>query len=245
MSFYPGAEWVPWKYQGPMKVSYFKGLNRPKAVVLHVMAGYLRTSRAWAISGYDDASWHYSIGRDGTVLQHLRHEDGGYHAGVVNRPTWNLYTGTNPNLYTIGIEHEGFPREPFTEPQSRASRDLCRWLSRTLNIPMDREHFPPHAVIDTINRPNDFNTPALREEFYRYLFEEEDEMTPEQAQKLEAVWRALCAGQPEILDAWNANGNSLLKGYELEQGEQDGLLARLTALEGRTLPEGTYRITPV
>lgn len=45
----------------------------------------------------------------------------------------------------------------------------------------------------------------------------EDEMTPADAYKLEAVWLALTAGDMALIEQWNANGNSLLAGYTGEQ----------------------------
>lgn len=177
---YPKAIWAPWKYDSPEGATYFKGTNKPVATVLHIMAGYAHTAVEWAAAGHYGASWHYTVSRAGEVFQHLDHSDGGYQAGIASppapKPTWPLWRGANGgniNNYTIGIEHEGFPGEPFTDVQATASRDLCRWLADTLGFPFARDHFPPHADIDLVNRPNDFNTPALREEHYQFLFAEE------------------------------------------------------------------------
>lgn len=161
--------------------SYYRGANRPAAVVLHVMQGHMSTVLSWARDGYPYVSWHFSVDRDGQVYQHLDLVDGGYHAGITDAqaqkypPRWPLWKGRgiNVNHYTIGIEHEGFAGEPFTNEQSEASRDLCQWIVDELGIPFDSIGFPPHADIDTVNRVNDFNTPALREAHYRYLFEED------------------------------------------------------------------------
>jgi len=179
MSRYPAAEWVPWRYISDSgQPAYFKGVNRPEAVVLHVMQGYMSTARQWAIVGHYGASWHFSVGRDGSVMQHLDFEDGGYHAGIPDTapsPVWPLWKGhgVNVNLYTIGIEHEGFSGDGFTEAQRLASRDLCKWLAGELGFPYDRDHFPPHADIDLVNRPSDFAPPDGREAHYQYMFEEE------------------------------------------------------------------------
>ena len=156
-------------------------------------------------------------------MQHLDFTDGGYHAGIASppapTPTWPLWKGSrlNINCYTIGIEHEGFSGDGFTEAQRVASRELCRWLSGELNIPYDRDHFPPHADIDLINRPSDFAPPEGREAHYRFMFEE-DEMTPEDKAKLDAVYAALSGGLPNVIEDWNKNGNSLLLGFANEQG---------------------------
>jgi hypothetical protein len=217
MSRYPKAEWVPWKYLDDAgNPAYYRGTNRPIAVVLHIAQGYLRTARAWAAAGHSSASWHFSVGIDGTVLQHLEFEDGGYHAGISGnskKPTWPLWKGheVNVNNYTIGIEHEGFSGEGFPDAQRNASRDLCQWLAGELAFSFDRDHLPPHADIDIVNRPNDFAPPAQREEFYKFLFEEEELPDP----RIDKLIAAL--GGEAAVDEWNARGNSLLAGYALEQ----------------------------
>lgn len=221
---YPNAEWVPWAYNTGDGPTYFKGMNQPIAAVLHIAQGHASTARQWAITGHYGASWHYTVCLDGTVLQHLDHEDGGYHAGIASppapTPTWSLWKGpgVNVNWYTIGIEHEGFSGDGFTDAQRDASKALCQWLAATLGFPYDREHFPAHAEIDLINRANDFGPPAYREEHYQFMFEE-DAMTPEEKAKLDAVYAALTGGVDSVIEDWNKNGNSLLLGYALEQGK--------------------------
>lgn len=185
-------EWVPWAFEGPGgQDTYYKGINKPAAVVLHRMQGHYSTARAWALSGHYGASWHYSIDHNGDIMQHLEFTDGGYHAGIPSTapyPTWPLWRGhgQNVNLYTIGIEMAGFAGEPHSPEQLAALKYLCKTLSRELGIPYDRVHFPPHADIDVVNRVNDFNTPAIREEVYRYLFEE-DELSAQQLEELKAL----------------------------------------------------------
>ena len=181
MSRYPNAEWVPWKWNENDPAFYYDG-NKPEAVVLHVAEGYASTIRTWARDGYSGASWHYTVCRDGKVLQHLDHNHGGYHAGIAQLrrdgtrnpdPTWKRWRGwgVNVNKYTIGIEHEGFTGQPMTEAQAAASKALCQWLAGDLGIPFERDYFPPHADIALIDRANDFNNPALREAHYAFLFQ--------------------------------------------------------------------------
>lgn len=206
---YPKASWVPWKpadKQG--RATYYRGQNRPEAVILHIMAGHASTARQWASEGHYGASFHFTVARDGSVMQHLDFEDGGYHAGItaaqakVSPPIWHLWKGpdVNVNHYTIGIEHEGFPGEDWPEPQRLASRDLCYWLAPRLNIPTPDQdtmvagalgpgdryllHYPPHAAIDRINRPNDFDTLVRRAAFYQWLKQGGDDLTPDEVRAI-------------------------------------------------------------
>lgn len=208
MARYPDAEWVPWRYPQPgtNRATYYLGRNRPEAVVLHIMQGYARTARQWAIQGMYPKSWHFTVGRDGSVMQHLEFDDGGYHAGITAYkaqhypPTWPLWKGPNVNVnnYTIGIEHEGFydqidpvTKTPFTPEQREASRKLCWWLADELEIPVDPVHFPPHAVIDLRDRRNDFAVPAAREIHYAFLAQiaipQEDQVSKELESAVETL----------------------------------------------------------
>jgi len=205
---FPGAEWVPWQLHGPSgEPTCWPGENEPAAAVLHVMAGYAHTARDWATAGHVGASWHFTVARDGSAMQHLELSDAGWHAGIPTdapTPPWTLWRGPgqNVNRYTIGIEHEGFPGQPFTAAQTATSIALCRWLATTLGFPSDRAHFPAHSDIDIINRPNDFNTPPLREQHYGAALAAlaqapgapaqghntptEDDMTPDQVEAIAA-----------------------------------------------------------
>lgn len=190
MTWYPRAEIVPWRYPSTDgRPTFYRGQNKPIAVVLHVMQGHASTARQWAMEGHYGASWHFTVSRTGHVMQHMDFKDGGYHAGitdaqaVTNPPTWALWKGPgiNVNRYSLGIEHEGFVEDVLTDPRQRAaSKELCHWLAGDLGIPLDEDHFPPHAAIDTVNRRNDFATPERRAEWYRELFNEEEKMTDEQ-----------------------------------------------------------------
>ena len=206
---FPDAEWVPWQMRSNEgEPTCWPGENEPAAAVLHIMAGYAHTARDWATAGHAGASWHFTVARDGSAMQHLELSDAGWHAGIPSdapTPPWTLWRGPaqNVNRYTVGIEHEGFPGDPFTAAQTATSLRLCRGLAETLRFPFDRAHFPAHADIDIINRPNDFNTPPLREQHYAALFgagepalaqapgtpeptPEEAEMTPDQVEAIAA-----------------------------------------------------------
>lgn len=237
MSRYPKARWRPWQYPAGApsehvgKPTYYRGQNRPEAVVLHVMQGYATTALEWARRGFYPKSWHYTVTHDGVVYQHLEHEHGGYHAGITDAqarqhpPTWKLWKGLgrNVNTYTIGIEHEGFAGEVLTQPaQRKASKELCQWLAQELNIPLDEDHFPPHAAIDVVNRANDFSTPARRAAWYQELREGE-EMTPQEKAMLRALSDALVGPPTSESDADGDRLTKLLNEVQNEAAVFDGL----------------------
>lgn len=123
-------------------------LSDKNLIVLHITQG---SSAASAIATFQQSqhpnrvSAHFVIDRDGTVYQLLDLSDIAWHASEVNSRS-------------IGIEHaaiadsahykagEPIPPAilPVTDEQYQASAQLLAWLSKTLNIPIDREHIKGH-----------------------------------------------------------------------------------------------------
>jgi N-acetyl-anhydromuramyl-L-alanine amidase AmpD len=123
-------------------------------IVNHVTAGLFPGCLHWMQNPAAKAASNYLVTRAGEIYQLVRDEDAAYHAGEVHRPTWPLYDGTNPNNYTLGIEHEGFDGA-LTEAQYQASLWLQRMLCARWGIPADRRHIIGHCELDTVNRAND------------------------------------------------------------------------------------------
>ncbi len=136
--------------------NYTQGRSGKKiiAIVNHITAGAYPGCLTWMQNPKSKASAHYLITKDGKVLQLVKEGDTAWHAGEVKKPKWKLYDGTNPNRYTIGIEHEGFPETGITEAQYQATLWLQKQLVAKYNIPVDEEHIIGHYRIDSVNRPN-------------------------------------------------------------------------------------------
>lgn len=101
-----------------------------------------------------EASWHYSIrSKDGHVTQHIRTKDVAWHSG-------NQFVNTR----SIGIEHEGFLRQPnawYTEEMYRASARLVRYLAKKYDIPLDRQHIFGH---DNVASPTATGIPDMHDD---------------------------------------------------------------------------------
>jgi N-acetyl-anhydromuramyl-L-alanine amidase AmpD len=108
----------------------------------------------WLRNPVAKASAHYLIDRTGKIYQLVKEGDTAWHAGNVSNPNWPLYDGSNPNRYTIGIEHEGQPGDGLTEAQFQATLWLQTELAKKYNLPADSNHFIGHYRIDSVNRPN-------------------------------------------------------------------------------------------
>ncbi len=121
---------------------------RPEAIVIHVADGTLAGTDAWFGNPAAQLSAHYIVAKDGAVHQYVKEEDMAFHAGAPVRPVWALLKpGVNPNLYTIGIEHEGFAADVWPEAQYEASAALVREIAERWSIPVDEEHIVLHREI--------------------------------------------------------------------------------------------------
>ena len=172
---FPGADWVPWQLHGEEAIRPAgRAKTEPMAAVLHIMAGYAHTARDWATAGHVGASWHFTVARDGSAMQHLELSDAGWHAGIpadAPTPPWTLWRGpARTSTATPSASNtKASPANRSPLPRRATSIALCRWLATTLGFPFDRAHFPAHADIDIINRPNDFNTPPAARQHYAAL----------------------------------------------------------------------------
>lgn len=126
----------------------------PKIIVIHISAGSLTSMTSWFSTPGSQASAHYGIGKNGSILQYVEEENKAWHAGRVNNPSFELYlNNVNPNLYTIGIENEGLDLADAPKEQIESLVELIRDICKRHSIPMDRDHIIGHFEIDAINRP--------------------------------------------------------------------------------------------
>ena len=124
------------------------------AIVDHITGGSFPGCLSWMCNPEAKASAQYLVTSAGEIYQLVREEDTAYHAGIVQRPSWSLYDGTNPNRYTIGIEHENLGGGALTEAQYQATLWLHRQLVQKYGISVDADHIIGHYRIDSVNRPN-------------------------------------------------------------------------------------------
>lgn len=124
-------------------------------IIDHITAGSFPGCLNWMCNMAAQASAHYLVTRSGDIYQMVRESDTAWHAGNVNKPTWKLYDGTNPNRYTLGIEHENISGGELTEAQYQATLELHKQLCEKYSIPLDRLHIIGHYETDSVNRKND------------------------------------------------------------------------------------------
>lgn len=98
----------------PPGVNHNTGGNRPRIYVVHIMVGYMAGTDTVFRNPNAQASAHFGISRGGAVWQWVDTSDTAWHA-------------FDANTYSIGVEHAGFPNEPLTDAQVRASGQLMAW----------------------------------------------------------------------------------------------------------------------
>ena len=121
---------------------------KPEAIVIHIAVGSLRSVDAQFNDPKSRVSAHYCVAKSGQVHQYVHETDTAFHAGVVVNPTWPLLKpDTNPNFYTIGIEHEGMPEDMWPDAQIDTSAALVGEIAQRWSIPLDDLHVIRHHQI--------------------------------------------------------------------------------------------------
>jgi N-acetyl-anhydromuramyl-L-alanine amidase AmpD len=137
------------------------GAIEPRGVMSHIMQGAQATMIAWARERplVTPKSAHFTIGKDGRVVQHVAIRRQAWHAGRLDAgrpPLWRLLPhGANPNDFAVGIEHEGFSGEPWPEPQVQATLRVHRWLFAELALVPSEDTVIGHCMTAPLTRAHD------------------------------------------------------------------------------------------
>ena len=116
----------------------FNDRRRPDditAITIHATAnGTLQGVIDWFNKRSSQVSAHYTIGKDGTIVQHVRDSDRAWHAGVSE---WKGRSSCND--YCLGIELVNWNngQDPYPEAQHQSNVALCAYLCHQYNISVD------------------------------------------------------------------------------------------------------------
>lgn len=128
--------------------------RKPIAIVNHITAGLNPGALQWLQNPKARVSVHYLVSKKGEIFQLVKEEDTAWANGAVNQPHWPLYDGSNPNYYTLSIEHEALAGEGLTDRQYQASLWLHQQLINRWGIPIHADFIIGHYRIDSVNRKN-------------------------------------------------------------------------------------------
>jgi N-acetyl-anhydromuramyl-L-alanine amidase AmpD len=130
-SYYPALQWVP-AAAGNYEVG--RAGQQITAIVIHETDSSFSSALYTFRNPRSRTSSHYLVGAwDGAIAQTVAESDTAYHARSANR-------------WTIGIEHEFWPRYGIwhTEAQYRSSARLVCAIAHRYGIPLDRAHIVGH-----------------------------------------------------------------------------------------------------
>lgn len=167
-------DWYPLAVKRPISGDNFqKGRSgQPvRAVVLHIAAGPLSAVFSTFNNPQRKASAHFCVGKDGTIEQYVSVNDTAFANGLawhaergqwicphdkIVQPTWqDLVLKTNPNLYTVSIEHEGQPDDLWTDEMYEANARLLLWLAEQFNFTyVPHRTLIGHYEIDPLDKSN-------------------------------------------------------------------------------------------
>lgn len=149
---------------GPNKVVWMDSPNfgpRPEGtvidtIVLHHTAGStLESTVKWFASAKSQVSAHFTVGKDGSIVQMVSNYDRAWHAGV----SLDAKGRKSVNDFSIGIEivNLGDGKDPYPPAQVKAVELLCRVLVDWFPIRQITSHEyiaePQGRKSDPINYP--------------------------------------------------------------------------------------------
>jgi LysM repeat protein len=128
----PTPEAPPITWVGSPNFNRRPNRNDIHAIVIHATANTtLEGVISWFNNPEAQVSAHYTIGKDGRIVQHVRDHDRAWHAGG---STWKRVP--NVNNYGLGIELVNLNngQDPYPEEQHQANVRLCAFLCRKYRI---------------------------------------------------------------------------------------------------------------
>lgn len=138
-----------------------RGGQRIAALVCHIQDGYQQGTINWFTNPDSQASAHFVVGKDGSIVQMVAIEDTAWTNGYYNHPdaslSW-LQKGVNPNQETVTVEHEGFSGDVLTPAQLASTIWLGNYIRQYVSfhglgdIPLNREHIIGHYQLDSVTR---------------------------------------------------------------------------------------------
>src|SRR5437868_4846083 len=131
--YYPPLNWIP-----AARSNYDVGRGQAiVAIVIHETDGTYLSAVNWFQNPRSRVSAHYLVrAYGGGITQLVAESDTAYHARIANP-------------WSIGIEHEFFPRLGIyhTDAQYRSSAQLVCAIARRYGIPTDRAHIIGHNEV--------------------------------------------------------------------------------------------------
>ena len=179
--------WVEWatRRDGPANKVYSQA-NRQQGIVLHSVEGWLTGAFGELDKPERQASWHFTLGLDGTLYQHYRLVASCWASGNVEA-----------NTRYVAMESEGIAGTPLTEAQVATAKRLLQELGfakRGVDIWEHRE-------VWDLSEPNAGPTACPSDRYEPLYAALEDEVSREEyealARRVETLELAMASGGEE------------------------------------------------
>jgi N-acetyl-anhydromuramyl-L-alanine amidase AmpD len=151
---YPAAVWRP----SPNSSSRPSG-TAPSMVIIHTCEGGYAGCWGWLKNPASGVSAHYVVNESGSeVTQLVREAQKAWHIAATYNCSLNGSTqcgknGQSSNNFTVGIEHGGFGSQAsWSAGLIDTSAKLVCDITRSHNIPRDRNHIVGHGQLQPYNR---------------------------------------------------------------------------------------------
>jgi len=155
------------KRDSPNKGS--RGSWKPDVIVCHITEGAYAGAVSWLCNKKAQASCHFVVSKKGEISQLVPLNKAAWCQGLTAANTKNAKSsivrkrGVNPNLYCVGIEHEGKWSDChgcLPDAQKKATGKLIKYIALKLkedygvNFVFDREHIIGHFEVDPKRKPH-------------------------------------------------------------------------------------------
>lgn len=151
---YPAAIWRP----SPNYSARPSG-TVPSMVIIHTCEGGYAGCWGWLKNSASGVSAHYVVNESGSeVTQLVREAQKAWHIGATYNCSLNNSSqcgknGQSSNNFTVGIEHGGFGSQAsWSSGLINTSSKLVCDITRSHNIPRDRQHVVGHGQLQPYNR---------------------------------------------------------------------------------------------
>lgn len=121
-----------------------RGGFTPQMIVIHGDAGKTDAGTInWIQRPESKVSYHYLVGRNGTVYQFVEEAFKAWHAGLSSWDGFTVGNSVNPTSIGVCFANDGTGLEPYTDGQYRRGAALVRDIMERHDIPLDlvRGHF--------------------------------------------------------------------------------------------------------
>lgn len=130
--------------------------HKPVVIVMHIADGRLGDMLRWFADPESRASSNYIVCEDGALIQVVPECFAAWCNGEAVEPIWTPpFEPDMVNLYSLSIEHPGWPGQEWPEAMYLTDRELVVELCAKYSIPANRLGVIGHCDLDTVNKAND------------------------------------------------------------------------------------------